>query len=136
MIKPIVMTSYTSQLQSGAAMHQFGRIAARLDTARALLMSALGVLDEIAISKREFALPERARHKGLCAHITDLLHQSVEEMMFLAGSSAFSARRPLSRFWKDIHVAFRHIMNVPAIGYEVYGRARLNVDNISPPDAI
>jgi hypothetical protein len=56
--------------------------------------------------------------------------------MFIAGSSAFLLSNPLSRYWRDAHVALRHVTNVPLIAYEIYGRDRLGIHpNIAPPGA-
>lgn len=134
--KPIVTTFYKTRTESGAAVHELGRIAATLDTARVLLFQATGLLDEIALSGREFPFAERARHKAQCAQIVTLVHDVVESLMFVAGSSAFSLTNPLSRYWKDVHVGLRHVTNIPMLGYEIYGRDRMGVSpNISPPGA-
>jgi hypothetical protein len=55
--------------------------------------------------------------------------------MFQSGSSAFALDKPISRYWRDVHVAMRHVQNIPMLGYEIYGRDRLGVANISPPGA-
>lgn len=133
--KPIVTTTYRNRAESGAILHDIGRIAAQLDNARLLLFSATGQLDEIALSGRDFPAAEKAKHKAQCAQVIELVHSSIESLMFIAGSSAFSLDKPISRFWKDIHVGLRHITNVPMLSYEIYGRTRLGVDNISPPGA-
>jgi alkylation response protein AidB-like acyl-CoA dehydrogenase len=135
-VKPIVTTFYKTRAESGAVLHDLGRIAAKLDAARTLLFNALGALDEIALSGREFPFSERAKQKALCAQVIELIHGSVESLMFISGSSAFALANPLSRYWKDIHIALRHITNVPMLAYEIYGRDRLDVNpNISPPGA-
>jgi hypothetical protein len=55
--------------------------------------------------------------------------------MFLAGSSSFSLDKPIQRYWRDVHVGLRHVTNIPYVGYEIYSRDRLEVENISPPGA-
>ena len=133
--KPIVTTFYKNRTESGAAVHEIGRVAATLDTARLLLFTACGTLDEIALSGRAFTFAERARHKAQCAQIVELIHESIEALMFISGSSAFSTTNPLSRYWKDCHVGLRHVTNIPMLSYEIYGRDLLAVANISPPGA-
>jgi alkylation response protein AidB-like acyl-CoA dehydrogenase len=134
--KPIVTTFYKTRTESGAAVHELGRVAATLDTARVLLFQATGLLDEIALTGREFPFAERARHKAQCAQIVELIHNVVESLMFISGSSAFALGNPLSRYWKDVHVGLRHVTNIPMLSYEIYGRDRMAVSpNISPPGA-
>lgn len=134
--KPQVTTLYRTKAESGAVVHEIGAVAARLDAARALLFTALGTLDEVALTGRDFLDGERAAHKALCAQVTKLIHESIEALMFIAGSSAFLLSNPLSRYWRDAHVALRHVTNVPMIAYEIYGRERLDLyPNIAPPGA-
>src|SRR3546814_5704927 len=42
--KPIVTTTYKTRAESGFVLHDLGRVAAELDTARMLLMAAVGTL--------------------------------------------------------------------------------------------
>jgi alkylation response protein AidB-like acyl-CoA dehydrogenase len=134
--KPQVTTFYKTKAESGAVAHEVGQVAAKLDAARTLLFSALATLDEVGLTGRAFPFSERAAHKAACAQVTDLIHQSIETLMFIAGSSAFLLSNPLSRYWRDAHVALRHVTNVPLIAYEIYGRERLGITpNIAPPGA-
>jgi alkylation response protein AidB-like acyl-CoA dehydrogenase len=134
--KPQVTTFYKIKAESGAVQHELGKVAAQLDAARTLLFTALATLDEIGLTGRDFPFSERASHKAMCAQVTDLIHRSIERLMFIAGSSAFLLSNPLSRYWRDIHVALRHVTNVPMLAYEIYGRDRLEISpNISPPGA-
>jgi len=134
--RPQVTTFFKTKSESGAVVHEIGEIAAKLDAARVLLFAALGTLDEIGLTGREFPFAERARHKASCAQVTNLIHEAVEAMMMLAGSSAFNLRNPLSRYWRDVHMTLRHVSNIPMISYEIYGRDRLGISpNIAPPGA-
>ena len=134
--KPIITTTYKTRSESGAAVHEIGRVAASLDTAKLLLFSATGLLDQIALSGETFTDAMRAKHKAQCAQIVELVHGAVESLMFISGSSAFSLSNPLSRYWRDVHVGLRHITNIPMLSYEIYGRDRLGVKpNISPSGA-
>src|SRR3546814_7275900 len=44
---PIVTTTYKTRPESGVVLHDLGRVAADHDTARMLLMAAVGTLDDI-----------------------------------------------------------------------------------------
>jgi len=132
--KPQVTTFYKTKAESGAVVHEIGKIAATLDAARILLFDALATLDEIALTNRPFPIPERAKHKAQCAKVTDMIHEAIEAIMFIGGSSAFLLTNPLSRYWRDVHVGLRHVTNMPMISYEIYGRDRLEISpNIAPP---
>ncbi len=73
--------------------------------------------------------------KAACGQVIELIHKSVEDLMFQSGSSAFALDKPISRYWRDVHVAMRHVQNIPMLGYEIYARDRLGINNISPPGA-
>jgi alkylation response protein AidB-like acyl-CoA dehydrogenase len=133
--KPVLTTFYAKRVDSGAHVHEIGRIAAQIDAAKVILFNALATLDDVALTGREFTLAERARNKAACGQVIELVHKSVEDIMFVAGSSAFALDKPISRYWRDCHVAMRHVQNIPMLGYEIYGRDRLGVANISPPGA-
>jgi 3-hydroxy-9,10-secoandrosta-1,3,5(10)-triene-9,17-dione monooxygenase len=134
--KTIVTTFFKSRVDSGAVLHDLGEVAAQLDTARLLLFTTTGTLDDVALTGREFPTLERAKHKAQSAQIVELIHKSIETMMFISGSSAFALSNPLSRYWRDIHVGLRHITNVPFLSYEIYARDRMDVKpNITPVGA-
>jgi 3-hydroxy-9,10-secoandrosta-1,3,5(10)-triene-9,17-dione monooxygenase len=135
-IKPVVTTIFKTKSESHVVLHALGRTAAQIDTARTLLFEATALLDNAAIARRNLGPLESARHKAQCAQVVELIHSAIEQMMFTAGSSAFSLANPLQRYWRDLHVALRHVANLPQIGYEIYGRDLAGVmPNLSPPGA-
>jgi alkylation response protein AidB-like acyl-CoA dehydrogenase len=132
--KPLVTTLFATKAESQVVDYEIGKVAAQLDTAEKLLLDATAQIDGRAVSGQEWTLVELARHKAQCAQVTDLVHDSIERIMYLAGSSAFLHANPLSRFWRDIHVGLRHVQYVPNLGYEIYGRDRLGISpNLAPP---
>lgn len=134
--KPVITTTFAKRTDSHVQVAEIGKIAATLDNARILLFDATRQLDEAASAGRKFTQLEAASHKAQCATTIELIHNAVEKIMFLAGSSAFSLDKPIQRYWRDIHVGLRHVQNIPLLGYEIYGRDRLEIaPNISPPGA-
>ena len=53
--------------------------------------------------------------------------------MFAHGSAGFAEASPLQRIWRDAAVASRHAVVLPPIGYELYGKALLGVENNVTP---
>lgn len=134
--KPVVTTTFTTKTQSHVVVHDLGRVAAQLDAAKTLLFSLTKQLDEAALSGTKLTTDECAKQKAQCAQVTELIHAAIEKIMYISGSSAFTHKNPLQRYWRDVHVGLRHITNLPQIGYEIYGRNRLDVEpNISPAGA-
>jgi alkylation response protein AidB-like acyl-CoA dehydrogenase len=133
--KPVLTTLIGPRTGSGAYMRDLGESAAMLDTAKLILFHLVGDFDRVALTDGELTLPEKARHRAQCAQMIRLIHGASESLMFQAGSSAFSTEKPISRYWKDVSMALRHIQNIPTIGYEIYGRSLAGGDMISPPGA-
>jgi alkylation response protein AidB-like acyl-CoA dehydrogenase len=134
--KPLITTTYAKRTDSHVLVHDLGKVAAQLDNAKLLLMDATGTLDIAAVQGRKLTPLQAAKHKAQCCMIVELVHASIEKLMFIAGSSAFSLSNPLQRYWRDVHVGLRHVQNIPQLGYEIYGRDRMEITpNISPPGA-
>jgi alkylation response protein AidB-like acyl-CoA dehydrogenase len=133
--KPVLTTLIGPRSGSGAYMRDLGEAAANLDTAKLILFHLVGEFDRIALSDGELTVADKARHRAQCAQMIKLIHSASESLMFQTGSSAFSTEKPISRYWKDVSMALRHIQNIPTIGYEIYGRNIAGGDMISPPGA-
>lgn len=133
--KPVLTTLIAPRTNSGAYMRDLGEAAAMLDTAKLILFHLTGDFDDMALTGREFTLDAKARHRAQCSQMIRMVHEASESLMFQAGSSAFALDKPISRYWKDVSMALRHIQNIPTIGYEIYGRDIAGGDRISPPGA-
>jgi len=133
--KPVLTTLIAPRTNSGAYMRDLGEAAAMIETAKLILFHLTGDFDDMALTGREFTLDAKARHRGQCSQMIRMIHEASESLMFQAGSSAFALDKPISRYWKDVSMALRHIQNIPTIGYEIYGRDIAGGDMISPPGA-
>lgn len=132
-VKPMVGTIFTRQADSGAAVRDIGEAAAKLLAARTLLEGAAGELDAAALARRVLDEGERARNKVQASYSVQIMAEAVQTLMFVSGSGAFNDANPASRYWRDFNVAARHFANIPAVGFEVYGRSLLGVTpNIMP----
>lgn len=132
--KPLIGTTYAKKSDAGVIVHDVGRIAAQLDSAELILFDALKQFDDRAAADHLWSAVELSRCKAQGSQVVGLIHRSIEDIMFLGGSSAFALSNPLQRYWRDIHIALRHILHMPHIAYELYGRDRMNLTpNISPP---
>jgi alkylation response protein AidB-like acyl-CoA dehydrogenase len=125
--KPLMGTTYAKKADSGAVTHEIGRIAAQLSNAELILFDAYRRYDERAASGRGWTDRELAHSKAEGSQVVSLIHASIESIMFLGGSSAFSLTNPLQRYWRDLHIALRHVLHLPHIAFEHYGRQRLGL---------
>jgi len=133
--KPVLSTMIGPRVNSGAYMRDLGEAAAQIESARIILFHVLGQLDEIALTESEYTLEMKAIHRAQCAQVITMIHSASEALMFLAGSSAFSLDKPISRYWRDISMGLRHVQNIPNIGWEIYGRSISGASPIAPPGA-
>jgi alkylation response protein AidB-like acyl-CoA dehydrogenase len=126
----IVTTTYARQTDSHVFLHDVGAAATKIRTARRLIEGTTQAIDAAALERRMLAPAERAELKADSALANELIVAAAEKLMFLSGSSAFFLTNELSRFWRDISVAARHVTNLPNIGYELHGRALLGQPGI------
>ena len=132
--KPLIGTMYQKKAESGAYVHDIGRIAAQLNNAELILFDSYRRFDERAAAGKGWSDHELARSKAEGAQAVGLIHRSIEEIMFIGGSSAFALSNPLQRYWRDIHMALRHILHIPQLAFEHYGRQRLELKpDLLPP---
>ncbi len=132
--KPVLTTFITPRTNSGIYMHDLGEAAAMIDTARLILFSLTAKLDRVGEGE-SFTVEEKAQHRSAGAQMIQLVHRASESLMFQSGSSGFALDKPINRYWRDVSMAVRHIQNIPAIGYEIYGRNLAGADAISPVGA-
>jgi hypothetical protein len=93
--KPLIGTMYMTKSVARVVVHDIGRIGAQLDNAGLLLFDAMKQFDEGAVSGKAWSKIELSRSKAHGVQIIRLIHRSIEEIMFLAGSSAFALANPL-----------------------------------------
>ncbi|MDB6063683.1 MAG: Acyl-CoA dehydrogenase [Verrucomicrobiaceae bacterium] len=135
--RPIVYTHYKVQSEAVVAQAQFGQAAAKLQAAEALMLKTCRAVDEVGLTRTPMSPLQRMQSKGEGSMTIDLIAQAVDQLMFLAGSSAFAEANPLERFYRDVVFALRHTANLPYVGYEIYGKGLLGVEpNIAHPDFI
>jgi alkylation response protein AidB-like acyl-CoA dehydrogenase len=115
-------TSYARKADSGPLLHELGKAAMQLESARLLALRCAQDIDEAARG-RELRELERARIRGACGHAAELLRVSCEAFVSAAGASCFAESNPLQRFWRDLSVATRHAFLAASPSYESYGRA-------------
>jgi alkylation response protein AidB-like acyl-CoA dehydrogenase len=135
--RPIVYTTYTKQSEAVMAQGQLGEAAARISAAVAVTLKNCDLIDQVGLTRVPLTPQQRALSKGEGSLAVDLLSQAIDQLMFLAGSSAFSTSNPIERLYRDAVFGMRHTANLPYVGYEIFGKSLLGIEpNISHPDFI
>ena len=65
----------------------------------------------LALCLAASACAQKGPDPKLATRLDPLLHNSIEGIMYVSGSSAFSLSNPLQRYWRDVHVGLRHVQN-------------------------
>lgn len=76
---------------------------------------------------------DHARVRADTAWVLDNVTKAIDILLFAHGAASFAEANPLQRIWRDSAVAARHAVTLPAINYEIYGKALLGRDDQVTP---
>lgn len=133
--KGIAYTSFERQSDSVAFQLDIAKAALLLDAADGFAHRAT---DEIDVPAEAGVYPDyltRARNRAYVGWIVEHVARAIEMLLTAHGSGAFAEVNPLQRLWRDQAVASRHAFVLPALGYELYGKALLgreDGDSVTP----
>ena len=125
--RPIIYTTYQKRLDSPVFQAVIGETSAKIRAARILMERGTDINDSTALNRAILDYQQRTELRGDGAVMSELLIMSVDKLMNICGSSAFSDSHPAQRYWRDFAVGARHIIFSSEVGYEVAGRARCNI---------
>jgi alkylation response protein AidB-like acyl-CoA dehydrogenase len=131
--KPISYTFFDRQVDSTAFQLQVAGAAMKIDTATLHAHRAAADIDDAAASGEYPDFPTRARVRADTGRIAEFVIDAIGDLLFAHGAGSFAEVNPLQRIWRDANVAARHAIVTPAIGYEIYGKALLGVEEKITP---
>lgn len=131
--KPISYTFYTAQSDSVAFQMQIAEAAMMIDTAHLHAYRAADDIDRAAASGQYPDVLLRARVRADTGWVLDHITKAIDLLLFAHGAGSFADANPLQRIWRDSAVAARHAVTLPAVNYEVYGKALLGRDDQITP---
>jgi alkylation response protein AidB-like acyl-CoA dehydrogenase len=131
--RTIAYTFFEKQKDSVGFQLQVAEAAMMIDTAHFHAYRAADDVDTAAASGVYPDMLTRARVRADTGYVVEKITQAIDKLMFAHGSGGFADASPLQRIWRDAAVASRHAVVLPPIGYEVYGKALLGVDNNVTP---
>ncbi|SEF20031.1 Acyl-CoA dehydrogenase [Amycolatopsis pretoriensis] len=130
--KAISYTNYATQAESVAFQLQLAEAAMRIDTAH---LHAYRAADDIDTASAG-AFPDletRARTRADTGWAVENITRAIDVLLSAHGAGSFAEVNPLQRIWRDSAVAARHAIVLPAVNYEVYGKALLGRDDQITP---
>ena len=131
--RTIAYTFFEKQNTSVAFQLQVAEAALTIDTAH---LHAYRAADDIDDAARRGVYPDmttRARVRADSGYVAEKITQAIDKLMTAHGSAGFADVCPLQRIWRDAAVAARHAVILPPIGYELFGKALLGVENTITP---
>ncbi len=131
--KPISYTFFETQAESVAFQLQIADAATKIDAASLICYRAAADIDDAAARGEYLEYPEpRARVRADTGYAVQNVVEALTILMNAHGGG-FADSSPLQRIWRDANVAARHAVVSPAIGFEVYGKALLGVEEKITP---
>ncbi|GAB3384545.1 acyl-CoA dehydrogenase family protein [Amycolatopsis echigonensis] len=131
--KPISYTTYAAQSDSVAFQLQLAEAAMRIDSAHLHVYRAADDIDSAAANGNYPDVQERARVRADTGWAVDNITRAIDLLLSAHGAGSFAEVNPLQRIWRDSAVAARHAIVLPAVNYEVYGKALLGRDDQITP---
>jgi len=131
--KAISYTFYETQAESTAFQLQVAEAANKIDTAYLHAVRAATDIDTWAQRGEYPDLLQRARVRADTGVAVQSVLAALQILLDAHGAGSFAEVNPLQRIWRDANTAGRHAVAVPQIGFEVYGKALLGVENQITP---
>ncbi|MEU5852892.1 acyl-CoA dehydrogenase family protein [Saccharopolyspora shandongensis] len=131
--KPISYTFFSAQRDSTAFQLQIAEAARLIDTAH---LHAYRAADDIDGAAGRGVYPDfvtRARVRSDTGYVAECVTRAIDILLSAHGAGSFAEVNPLQRIWRDSATAARHAVVSPVVGYEVYGKALLGVDETITP---
>lgn len=131
--KAISYTNYTAQSDSVAFQMQLSEAALKIDTAHLHAYRAADDIDQAAAAGAYPDPQTRARIRADTGWVMQNITQAIDTLLFAHGAGSFAEVNSLQRIWRDSAVAARHALVVPAVNFEIYGKALLDRDDQITP---
>jgi alkylation response protein AidB-like acyl-CoA dehydrogenase len=132
-LRPISYTFFEKQATSVGFQLQIAQAAMLVDTAHLHAYRAADDIDRAAESGIYPDMMVRTRVRADTGYVAEKITQAIDLLLFAHGAGGFADSSPLQRIWRDSAVAARHAVVLPAVGYEVYGKALLGIENNVTP---
>jgi alkylation response protein AidB-like acyl-CoA dehydrogenase len=126
--KGIAYTNFAKQADSTVFHLRIAEAAMKLDTA---MLHAYRGADDVDRAAKEGVYPDyttRARARADTGRSVAFVVDAINGLLTAHGAASFADSSPLQRIWRDSSTAARHAHVLPDIGYEVYGKALLGID--------
>ena len=127
--RAISYTFFQKQTESTSFQLQIAEAALKIDTAHLHAYRAAADIDNAAKSGVYMDYVNRARCRADTGIVAKFIPDAIGVLVSAHGAGSFADVSPMQRYWRDSNTAARHAIALPETGFEVYGKALLNVEN-------
>ncbi|WP_067432791.1 acyl-CoA dehydrogenase family protein [Nocardioides jensenii] len=124
----ISYTFYDKSSLAPTTQLQVAKAAQLIDTAELHMLRAGADIDRAAASGEYLDFTTRARVRADVSTIATHCREAVDLLLNVHGAGSFAEANPMQRVWRDLETGSRHAVVNPEIGFELYGRALLGVE--------
>jgi 3-hydroxy-9,10-secoandrosta-1,3,5(10)-triene-9,17-dione monooxygenase len=126
-------TVFSKQSDSVGVQVQIAEAALKLETARLHAHAIADQLDRAAADDTHVDYDDRAKARAQCGYAAQQMIDAINILLNVHGAGSFAESNPLQRYWRDANTAARHAGLYHVVGYEIFGKSLLGIDEqISP----
>jgi 3-hydroxy-9,10-secoandrosta-1,3,5(10)-triene-9,17-dione monooxygenase len=120
-------TSVSRQSESVGVQIQIAQAALGLRTARLHACDIAAALDEAASQGQLVTYPSCAQIRAQLGYAAQQVLDAISVLVNVHGAGSFAESNRLQQYWRDANTAARHADLQPVVGYEVYGKSLLGI---------
>jgi alkylation response protein AidB-like acyl-CoA dehydrogenase len=106
---------------------QTAEAALKLQTARLHTHRVADELDGAAINNATLDYADRAEIRAQLGYAVQQVLEAIQILLNVHGAAGFTETSPLQQIWRDANTGGRHAGFNAAVGYEVFGKVLLGV---------
>jgi 3-hydroxy-9,10-secoandrosta-1,3,5(10)-triene-9,17-dione monooxygenase len=126
-------TVFLRQSESVGVQIQIAEAALGLRTAQLHAFDIAAALDDAAAEGRLVTYASRAEIRARLGYVAQEVLHAISVLVNVHGSGSFAEASRMQQYWRDANTAARHAALQPVVGYEVYGKSLLGIEQrISP----
>ncbi|OBH12930.1 acyl-CoA dehydrogenase family protein [Mycobacterium sp. E1747] len=126
-------TYFSRQSESAGVQIQIAEAALRLQTAQLHAYDIAATMDAAAAAGELVTYVVRAEVRARAGYLAQQVLDAISILVNVHGAGSFAESNRMQQYWRDANTAARHAGLQPIVGYEVYGKALLGIeDRISP----
>ena len=126
--KPVAQTTYARQSDSVGVQIQIAEAAVKVKTAQLHIYDIADELDAAAVLGEQVTYDVRAQARARAGYAAQQVLEAIQTLANVHGAGGFAESSRMQQYWRDANTAARHGGLNAVIGYEIYGKALLGVE--------